>query len=387
MKKTLSIFSILFIISCGGLSKTLHGGDIEISNYKEIIPFNYDYNFALIKVEINNKFYTFLVDTGAPTLISNEIYKDLNIKPANSTNVIDSQGQFKKQDVVIIPQIKLGNLTYNNIGAVVANLRDVFEFNCMKIDGIIGANQMAKSYWKFDYQNHEITITDKLENYDLKSYKDTLDFSISSQKTPHIKGTVNGLETTFTYDTGSSGNIDVEKKTGHFKDAIGYNAFGSSSIGLYNAKDSVNIRTIKIDDFKLGNLDVGAQVIELDHGSLIGNSFMNKYDVVIDWINNKIYLKKLKDFEKTEKSSFGFSFRLRENKAIITSLIKELPLDIQIGDQLLQINDYNLRNLDDSSSCDIFDNVKLKELETVKISYLHNDKEYSTTLSKVILIE
>nr|WP_042297006.1 retropepsin-like aspartic protease [Nonlabens ulvanivorans] len=169
MKKLVYLILILTIIGCNSLSKTLNGGKVAKDDYMETIKFNYDYNFALIDVVINQKTYTFLVDTGAPTVISNQIYKDLNINPANSTNVTDSQGQSNNQEVVIIPEVRIGNLIYNDIGAIVADLRDVFEFNCMGIDGIIGANQMAKSFWKFDYQNHEITITDQLANFDITS--------------------------------------------------------------------------------------------------------------------------------------------------------------------------------------------------------------------------
>jgi len=154
MKKIIFLsFIILTIIACGGLGKIFQGGAIVQKDYLTIIPFNYDYNFAIVEVSINNKPYNFLVDTGAPTVISEEIYKDLNIKAADYTIVTDSQGQRNGQEVAVIPEMFVGDLIYTDIGAVVVSLRDVFEFDCMGIDGILGANQMAKSFWKFDYEN------------------------------------------------------------------------------------------------------------------------------------------------------------------------------------------------------------------------------------------
>ncbi len=387
MKKLPYLLIILFIISCGGLSKTLNGGSIATNDYTEVINFNYDYNFALIDVVINQKTYTFLVDTGAPTVISNQIYKDLNINPANSTNVTDSQGQSNDQEVVIVPEVRIGNLIYNDIGAIVADLRDVFEFNCMEIDGIIGANQMAKSFWKFDYQNKEITITDQLDSYDITSYKDKLSFYTSPQKTPYIIGFVNGIKTRFTFDTGFAGHIDVDSDIADFKESIGYVKHGSSSVGLYDVKDSTSTRTIKADSLKIGSIEMGQQIVELDHGSLIGNDFMNKHDMVIDWSSNIVYLKKLNDFEKAEKSSFGFQARFKDNKAIVVALIKEMNLELQLGDQLLSINNYDLKELNDQTSCDVYNNLELEELETIDIVYLRDGKEYSTTLKRVKLIE
>jgi len=176
MKKIPCLIFILFLVSCSGLSKIFNNGTLTNIDYKEIIPFNYDYNYAIVEVEINSIKYNFLVDTGAPTVISNAIYEDLKIEAIDYIAIEDSQGQINSQKVVVVPEIKIGNLTYHNTGGVVADLRNVFEFDCMGIDGIIGSNQMAKSYWKFDYQNREITITDQLAHYDLTTYTDTLSF-------------------------------------------------------------------------------------------------------------------------------------------------------------------------------------------------------------------
>ncbi|PQJ32286.1 hypothetical protein BST92_10270 [Nonlabens arenilitoris] len=387
MKRLLYLLMILFIISCRGISKTLNGGSIATNDYSEVIKFNYDYNFALIDVVINHKTYTFLVDTGAPTVISNQIYRDLNVDSAHNTNVKDSQGQSNNQEVVIVPEIKIGNLLYYDIGAIVADLRDVFEFNCMEIDGIIGANQMAKSFWKFDYQNKEITITDQLDNFDISSYRDSLQFYTSAQKTPYVIGFVNGVKTSFTFDTGFAGHIDVDSDIADFKESIGYVKYGSSSVGLYNVKDSTSTRTIKTDSLKIGSIKMGQQIVELDHGSLIGNDFMNKHDVIIDWSSNIIYLNKLKEFEKAEKSAFGFQTRFKENKAIVVALIKDIEIDLQIGDQLLNINEHNLRSLTDQTACEVYNTLDLEELEVLEITYLRHNKEYKTTLKRKKLID
>lgn len=380
MKKYLYLAFVFLIISCGSLSKTYNSGSLLTEYYKEVLPFNYDNNLAIIEVVINSKKYNFLVDTGAPTVISSSIYKDINVKPAHQISVSDSQGQKDKKEVVIVPEIKLGNLTYNNIGAVVASLDDVFEFKCMKIDGIIGANQMAKSFWKFDYQNHEITITEQLSNYELSSYKDTLSFTTSMQKTPYVKGTINGLTTSFTYDTGFTGHIDVSKKLADFPDALGITRLGNSSVGLYDAIDSVSTRTVKMDSVKIGAIDMKTQIVDLDHGSLIGNKFMNKHEVIMDWSSQKIYLKKVKEYQDIQETSFGFNFRIKDNKAIVTGLIKEFPNELELGDQLLSINDFDFRDINKDNACEKWNNYNITELDTVNITYQRDSVEYKITL-------
>jgi predicted aspartyl protease len=387
MNKILYLFFALFIISCGGINKTLNSGTVNAVNYKEVLPFDYDNNFALIKVVINTKTYKFLIDTGAPTVISNAIYETLQTTKPKYVLVEDSQGQTKTQKVTSIPELKIGNLTYINTGAIVADLRNVFEFNCLEIDGIIGANQMAKSFWKFDYQNKEVFITDQLENYELTTYTDSIPFSISSQKTPYVRGYVNGTAASFIFDTGYAGYIDHHDKRGALKAAVGFTRYGSSSVGLYGALDSVTTRTIKLDSLRMGSVKLNSQIINTEQANLIGNGFMNHYDMVINWQVQKIYLKKIKEFENAPEHSFGFAFRIKENKAMVISLIEELPIDLKIGDVILSINNYDLSNLNSSNACERYQGVDLENIELVDVVYVRDGTKYKTTLTRTTLLE
>jgi hypothetical protein len=132
---------------------------------------------------------------------------------------------------------------------------------------------------------------------------------------------------------------------------------------------------------------MGAQVVDLDFGNLIGNKFMNKHDVVMDWTSQKIYLKKLKEFEKTEQNSFGFKFRIKENKALVTGLIKEFPMDLQLGDELLSINDFDLKDITDSNACEKWNAIDFKNVESLNIVYLRDGAELRTTLKILELIK
>lgn len=387
MKKILFYLMALLLISCGGTAKIFKAGAVLQSDYMQVLPFNYDHNFALVQVVINDKNYQFLLDTGAPTVISSAIFKDLNLKPKTFVNVSDSQGQTNAQALVVVPEIKLGNLIYNNIGAVVADLNDIFEYKCIGIDGIIGANQMAKSFWKFDYVNKEVTITDNFKNYDLTAYADSLLFSVSNQKTPYTHGWVNGEVASFMFDTGATGFIDYHDKNDVLKNQKAFTRYGSSSVGLYGAVDTVTTRTLKIDSLRFGSVKLAKQAIDVEQDNLIGNRFMNHYDMVINWQSQKIYLKPIKAFEQKPVESFGFSLRMKNNEATVVNIIKELPTDLQLGDILVAINDKDLRNLTTQSACEQYFNIDLTALETINITYLRDGKEYHTRLEKKVLPE
>ncbi|MGJ8684611.1 MAG: aspartyl protease family protein [Nonlabens sp.] len=387
MKNLLYIFSLFLITSCSSLDNIFNEGGVLQESYNEQIPFNYSYNLALVNVEINGKEYTFLIDTGAPTVISQEIFDDLNIKAKKSISVGDSQGQSNMQKVAVVPEMKLGDLIYQDTGAVVANLRDIFEFDCMEIDGILGANQMAKSFWKFDYQNKEVTITDDLSNYKVDAYPNKFSFYYNSQRTPKFKLQVNGIETTMTFDTGFAGNMDIKKSISKFEKSKGYTEYGNSSVGLYGARDSVNQRVIKLDSLQLGNLKIGPQIVTLDDGGLLGNDFMNKHDMIIDWPHKTIYLKPIAELEPAVESSFGFAMRVKNNKVIVSSLIKELPIELELGDQIISIDNHRFDNLNDTSSCNIYTNFELSEIQSIdKLTYKRDSTIYHTSLSRKNII-
>lgn len=139
----------LFLFSCK-TSKIFNKGHVQLPTQQHTIPIHFVNNWPLVNVQINDKDYVFLLDTGAPTVISKKIYDDLNIKPYVQQKVTDSQGESAKQDFVVISEMLVESLRFQEIGAVVMDLWAT-EFFCHRIDGILGANQMAKLAWKINY--------------------------------------------------------------------------------------------------------------------------------------------------------------------------------------------------------------------------------------------
>ena len=148
-------------------------GKVEINNSVEKIPLNFINDIAIVKVEINGKFYNFLFDTGAPLVISNKIFDELNLKTTTESAFKDTHNEIRKQKFAYLPLLKSGNVSFKNFGAVVVDFEDPL-FKCYGIEGILGANQMAKLYWKVDYQNNDLEVTKDLKNFHLQDYKSLL---------------------------------------------------------------------------------------------------------------------------------------------------------------------------------------------------------------------
>ncbi len=74
----------------------------------------------------HGKEYTFIYDTGALTVISNDLLKELNLQPQpDDINIEDAYNRHNKQHEYIIDELKLGNIAFNNATCTNANLDQI----------------------------------------------------------------------------------------------------------------------------------------------------------------------------------------------------------------------------------------------------------------------
>ena len=61
------------------------------------VPFELSKNIPFVRVKIAGKEYNFMFDTGAPCVISTEIYEQLGLKKVAVSQITDSGGIKNKQ--------------------------------------------------------------------------------------------------------------------------------------------------------------------------------------------------------------------------------------------------------------------------------------------------
>ncbi|MET3535066.1 retropepsin-like aspartic protease [Chryseobacterium limigenitum] len=176
MQKISQLFLILFTILISAQGKRFfEEGEVQLKNPVEKINLTYASDLPFVKVNINGKTYNFLFDSGAPTVISNAIYSELNLEKKHKSKVKDSQKNKQEQIFTQLPEMLVDNVMFKNIGVVVMDFNSS-ELGCFKIDGILGANQMAKLFWRINYSENSIETTKDLANFDLKDYETVIPF-------------------------------------------------------------------------------------------------------------------------------------------------------------------------------------------------------------------
>ncbi|KPH14059.1 retropepsin-like aspartic protease [Chryseobacterium sp. ERMR1:04] len=378
------IFQLVFLfcvvlISAQG-KRFFEDGEVQLKNPVEKINVNYMADLPLVKVHINGKMYNFLFDSGAPTVISTAIYNELNLEKKHSSKVKDSQKNKHEQIFTQLPEMTVDNVVFKNIGAIVMDFNG--ELGCFKIDGILGANQMAKLFWRINYSENSIETTNDLANFDLKSYETVIPFETKAQKTPTVIAKILDKKIELTFDTGFTGKLKIAdsyynpKKV---KEVV--ETFGTNSVGAFGAGKSVPGYIFRTDELVIGDKAFPKEMVMTGSTSLIGNDFFKDFIFIMDWKNNKIYMKHIKK-SPPKFESFGFGYRFIDAKPVVVFVFKDSGLPIQIGDAIVSINNVDLDHLNEESACHYMINRVEKDYRTIGVKVKREGKILDFKLDK-----
>ena len=398
MKKALLYFLIITLSSsCNSTrNKIMNSGSLSRTNFITEIPFNFEYGLPIIKVEINQIEYNFLLDTGAPTVLSPELYTTLNLDRLTKSKVLDSQGNEKEEDFVLIESIKINDIYFKNIGAVVSDFNRTFEVKCLNLDGIIGANLMSLAIWEIDYSTQMIRFTNSRNTLHINEDSYVLNFKPKrNQGTPKVDIFINQKKAKrITFDTGS--NSDFSMNLSEFKDVItsskNIESFGNSSTGVYGkGADRISVWS-KVNSLKLGTLNLQNQILEFEENAsrTIGNKFLQNFKVVIDWNLNQINLSKIRDYANSQLLTFGFNYKVLNKKLYVGTIYKDSEAEkrgMQIDDEILSINELKFSDLSEIYLCDLTFNNITKENSDLKIEILRKGEKFIFNLQKELLLK
>src|SRR5690606_29627911 len=108
----LSLTALFSLLPVTGYSQNLNNTSIASSDFCDTIPFEYIRGKMIISVSVNQHVSKFIVDTGAPLLISDKLQSELNLEASQNGTVRDVTGQTGKIPVVSIPEINIGTIRF-----------------------------------------------------------------------------------------------------------------------------------------------------------------------------------------------------------------------------------------------------------------------------------
>ena len=129
------------------------------------------------------------------------------------------------------------------------------------------------------------------------------------------------------------------------------------------------------------------ELIDTGESTLIGNEFLKNYIFLIDWKSNKIYLKKIINSDKKQIKSFGFSYLFNKGKAIVVSKIEDKKIPINLGDEIIRIDDFDFTTIKNEDFCKYYLNKVEKDREVIDITIKRDNNLLNFKLEKQTFIK
>jgi predicted aspartyl protease len=346
MKKSIALFSVLMVLhgGCGFGRKLVNGGEVVMQARTERVALEIKNDLLFCQVTIEGRPYTFILDTGAPTVISMELYEALGLKEERALKVVDSQKNKAKQILSVIPSLRLGNMEFRNIACLAIDLK-AMSTACFGIDGFIGANLLSELIWQFDYANKEAIASRDITAFGVDTFDLALAFHEDNKKTPKVNGEVNGRKLSFTFDTGSSGHVSVFNDYAHHMEATNgerfITSYGSGALGIYGAAANERMFTMK-QAVTLDGRTFEHQLIEGGKSNLLGNRFLKDHLFVLDWSTRRVYLDRRPSAAPQVMEGFGMWYRFEEGRARVVEVVEGRSIPVQVGDEVLRIDTTDL---------------------------------------------
>lgn len=353
-------------------------GSIVQKKYYELIQFESVYEKIIIPVSINGKTYRFLLDTGAPNLISNEVMQVLNSDSSKKIVVNDANNLNQSMQSLVIPRIEIGKLIFENQVALAFDIKNHNILSCLNIDGFIGSNLLRNSILKIDKNNQSIIITDQIELLNTLVMPSKIKL-FGTQKAPYIEFEFIGknkekASDMVLFDTGMDGLYDMSNRA--FSAFENQNIFeikgkseGLSGIGLFGLGKPSLQKLVLVENAILNNKSIKNLYISTtdDSNSRIGLEFLNYGNVILDFKKKNFYFEAI-DSIVLSKDVPKFSPTILENKFIIGLVWDEnLSEQIKFGDEIISVDNLKISEMKVCEILKLSKHLKTKNLYTIEI--------------------
>lgn len=391
------LIALVLLSSCAGsnIDKILKQGNVLQENFKTTIPFTYVNGWIILEVEIQDKTYNFLLDTGSSNIITKELAEELNVNVLGTEKIKDVNATEVSAKYTRINNIKIGNIDFQETIAAVVDVNKITEISCIKIDGFIGSNLMRKAIWDFDFQNQLITITNDEKNLDIPTQAIASKLYIGTAGIPSITLKINGKKVlNNTVDFGNSGTnllrIDHFKKQLDDKLITKYVEGFQKGFGGFGRSENKPFYQTLIDELKIGDHTVHNLFTSVKSGSgnNLGLAFFKNYRVILNWKNKKIKMIEISKAGNDSYKSYGFSTMYEDENVYVNAIVETSNASkfLKQGDVILNIDHINYIKITQDQYCDIRSNGFNDITDHLSIAILRDGKELTFELQKTDLL-
>ena len=353
MKRTLILALLLVSNLCP--AQSFNAGFPTTVNYYQELPYREVNGKIIIEVGIAGSMHQFLLDTGAPTIISDDLAKRLRDTAVITASISDAYAHVDTAKIATVATIRLGEIRFKNTPALIG-LPGIVK--CLGVEGIIGSNLLRSSIVQFNSSKKILIITDDAGRLHLDNKNSVpMNINLDAQSSPFIKIKVGGkVNTQLLFDTGdeeimeiSDNYMSVFKKYNTYTVlASGYGANGYSSNGAENNEEKYRIR---LSEIQIGKANFKNAIIVTAHnntsnGNRMGTPLFKYGTVTLDYLHNKFYLEPFQQQNDLNEVSWPISPMFIGGKLIVGIVWEKLKEKIKPGTAIIAIDDVPCDNFD-----------------------------------------
>jgi hypothetical protein len=336
-------------------------------NYLDTIPFEIKYGWIVLQAEIAGKNGSYILDTGAPTILDEKELaregiksypeKDIDTMPEPSYSFF----KFVRKSIVNkIDVVKLGNTSFKNVGASTVVFENFSTISrCERFSGIIGANLMNDGVWKISYETNQIIFANDISQFKVNKDFGFKMYPFSKVKNPIIHLTIGDKKYKALVDLGNAGIVIIEpnKDVSHAKLKTENIQMTSPSTLMFSPlapRDQTPIFTelIELETNICGN-NFSFYAIDTLRTSykdfkafdiVIGYEFLKHFNITFDWPNEMVYFEPITINTSTKNnkiiSNFSIDFFNFDKKVYVSGLFTRFcdTSLISVADTVLAIN-------------------------------------------------
>lgn len=388
MRKELKLLIVFFLVSLNINAQeniSANQGYVENNKYFNEIPYEDRNGKIIINVQIENKSYRFLLDTGAATAISEKLQNSIKLHKLGNIKMTDQSGLTDSLEVVSVPEINIDGIKFKDIPAFIAKSDSDIFFSCLEIDGIIGSNLLRNSTIQFRPQENKIILTDKSKNLGLKKRNGVQMIVTQNQSSPIIpikliKDNQVGNEYVL-FDTGdkdfyvsSNQSYTQLQSQVDIYDVVA-KSIGTFSVGFFGTANENEHFLLKIPNLKIGNIDFQNVITKTTYNenSRIGSDLLKYGNITLDYKKKRFWFEgfqESKTIELTEKP-WPIEPVLNNQNEIVVGIIWDESLieKINVGDKILKFGNINYEAM---NHCEIMNSTS--KVENSEAILIYQDK-------------
>ena len=400
MLKLLKIYLIIsFIVAslsgCTAIKamKLVNSGDMVMSNQPDsVIPLTHEMHLIFIKAKLNHsqKEYTFIVDTGALTLISRQVATELNLSKGIEVNAGGTGGNSKTINLVKLDSIIVGNMEVTNCATGVTDFQHQFS---RRIAGILGSNFLRHFKITIDYQQKELILSEDTKPVVIQDEEIKIPFEtdMKSGFAPVVECVLDGGEkATGLIDTGFPGfmafPVSMIHKSESFNNGSVVTSNGSMNGGMFGM-ENIESYALRFNRVKIGNLKL-INVPSTSHSGkdgqvLLGNKLLEKYIVTINYPAQEMTLKPCGAPFETNIPSYGLALTKKNKKTIVSGVWQNsiaARKGLKPGDEIIKINSIETSSI--SSVLELMAMFMDEKINSIEIEFQNEKARKTIVLQK-----